>query len=66
MVKKLLPIPAVAEILDVSPWRAYELARLGILPVVRLGRQIRVDPDALDRFIRSGGSARPDDRDEAA
>jgi hypothetical protein len=34
------------------------MVRLGILPtgvVVRLGRQIRIDPDALAEFLTGGG-----------
>jgi excisionase family DNA binding protein len=50
----------VAERLDVRTGRAYELAREGRLPgVVRLGRQIRVDPAALDAFIAEGGTGEP-------
>lgn len=54
---KLLRIPQVADILNVSEWRAYELARQGRLPVVRLGRQVRVNEAALMSWIESGGSA---------
>jgi len=46
----------------VDAGRAYELARVGILPdgvVVRLGRQIRFDEDALVDWIRGGGQALP-------
>jgi excisionase family DNA binding protein len=57
MRKRLLKIDEAALILGVSDKRAYELARLGLLPIVHLGRQVRVDPDVLDRFIQSGGKA---------
>lgn len=57
MAGKLLRIPEVAGIIDTSVPRAYELARLGMLPgVVRLGRQIRVNPSALTDWIAKGGS----------
>lgn len=59
MGKKLLRIPTVAQILDVSEDRVYSLAREGVLPHVRLGRQIRVDSDALEEFINNGGKALP-------
>ncbi len=49
----------VGEILGVSPFRVYELARLGLLPCVRLGRQIRFDPDRLREWIQAGGAAAP-------
>jgi excisionase family DNA binding protein len=47
-----------AEILGVTQARFYELVRTQILPpgvIIRLGRQIRVDEDALEAWIRSGG-----------
>lgn len=49
----------MARILDVSESRVYELIRQDILPSVRLGRQIRVDKEALDEFIKAGGQALP-------
>ncbi len=52
---KLLRIDDVAELLDVSRARAYELVRAGLLPVVRLGRQIRVDPAKLEAWLDAGG-----------
>jgi len=43
--------------LSVSLARLYELARLGVIPVVRLGpRQIRFDEDALAQWVRQGGA----------
>lgn len=57
--KQLLRITDVAEILDVTTARAYELARTGILPTVRLGRQLRVDADRLQEWINSGGQPLP-------
>jgi excisionase family DNA binding protein len=56
---KLLRIQSVAKILDVSEDRVYALAREGILPHVRLGRQVRVDSQTLEEFIRKGGKALP-------
>jgi excisionase family DNA binding protein len=53
---KLLRMSEVAALIDTSLPRAYELVRLGVIPgVVRLGRQIRVNPDALDKWINQGG-----------
>ena len=52
---RLLQIPEVAHRLNVSVHRAYELARQGRIPCVRLGRQVRVDADRLESFIRDGG-----------
>jgi excisionase family DNA binding protein len=56
---QLLRIPEVAETLSISPQRAYDLARSGVLPVVRLGRQLRVDPSALAEWVGQGGKALP-------
>lgn len=52
---KLLRIEEVAAILDVTRPRAYEMARVGLLPVVRIGRQLRVDPGRLQDWIANGG-----------
>lgn len=55
MDKRLLRLPEVARILDLKEDRVYALAREGILPVVRIGRQLRVDPDKLQAWIDAGG-----------
>ncbi len=52
---KLLRASEVASLLRVPLARVYELARNGTLPVVRIGRQVRVHPDELDRWLRAGG-----------
>lgn len=54
---RLLTAAEAAQRLGVSRWRLYELAREEIVPVVRLGRSIRVDPGALERLIENGGTA---------
>lgn len=55
----LLTVPEVSERLKISEARVRELGRLGLLPVVRLGRQVRVDPERLDAWIAEGGQALP-------
>jgi excisionase family DNA binding protein len=46
----------VAEILQVSTQRVYELSRQGILPSVRIGaRQIRFEEARLLQWIENGG-----------
>jgi excisionase family DNA binding protein len=57
--ERLLRAPEVAEILGVSQARVYELARQRIVPSIRLGRQIRFDPDALRRWMDDGGQRWP-------
>jgi putative molybdopterin biosynthesis protein len=49
----------VADRLGVSLQRAYEMGRCGLLPIVRLGRQIRVEEARLMSWIESGGRALP-------
>jgi putative molybdopterin biosynthesis protein len=55
----LLTLPEVAEILRVNENRAADLARRGLIPVVRLGRQVRVSKAQLDEYIAAGGRALP-------
>jgi len=58
--KELLTLSQAARVLQIKYSRAAELARMGLMPgIVRLGRQIRVNPEALERFIDSGGAALP-------
>ena len=56
---RLLTMDEVAPILNVTVARAYDLARTGVLPIVKLGRQIRVDEARLIDWINGGGSALP-------
>ena len=59
MTAALLPMltaPAVAKILSVPQHRVYELTRQGILPHVRIGRQVRYPQDRLAEWIAAGGT----------
>ena len=56
---KLLKAETVAEILNISPARVYELIRLDILPAVKLGRQVRVEESLLEAWIAEGGQELP-------
>jgi putative molybdopterin biosynthesis protein len=55
----LLTMSEVSARLGISTARGYELAREKIIPVVRLGRQLRVDPEELKNFIKRGGQSLP-------
>ena len=56
--RRLLKVPEVADILDVTTSKVYVWAKEGILPgVVRVGCSVRFDPEKLSRFIDAGGSA---------
>jgi len=57
--EELLRLKDAAAKLGISYARAAELARQGLLPVVRLGRQIRVSPERLADFVANGGKALP-------
>ncbi|MEK7750332.1 MAG: helix-turn-helix domain-containing protein [Planctomycetota bacterium] len=59
MTNQLLTLSEAARVLNVKYNRVTALARENVIPVVRLGRQYRVDPEALSEFIRSGGKALP-------
>jgi excisionase family DNA binding protein len=56
---QMLTMQEVAERLGVSLQRAYEMGRTGLLPIVRMGRQIRVEEGRLTSWIESGGRALP-------
>jgi excisionase family DNA binding protein len=56
---RLLAMKEVARRLGVSLQRAYEMGRLGLLPVVRLGRQIRVEEGRLANWVETGGRGLP-------
>ncbi len=56
---KLMSIREVALRLGVTENRVYQLAREGVFPVVRVGRQVRVDPAMLEVWINGGGHKLP-------
>lgn len=43
----------------ISRARALELARQKLIPHVRLGRQVRFDPDRVQSWLDAGGQALP-------
>ena len=49
-----LSVSEVAEVLAVGRNTAYSLVREGILPSVRVGRQIRVSRDAVCKYLECG------------
>ena len=59
MTTELLTIPEVARLLRVRPIRAYQLVRDGVIPGVRLGRQVRVEKNTLLAWIGHGGKPLP-------
>lgn len=64
---RLIGVPEVARVLDISLARAYELIRWRALPAVHLGhRQVRVSRAALARFVAEGGTATSSSQERAA
>ena len=57
--QKLLRVSELAEHLNISVARAYEITRKGLIPAVRIGRQVRVDRDQLQAWLDSGGTPVP-------
>jgi putative molybdopterin biosynthesis protein len=55
--ERLLTAEQVAVLLQVRTARVYELAREGLIPTVRLGRQVRVSSSALENWIADGGQS---------
>ncbi|MGO9261737.1 MAG: helix-turn-helix domain-containing protein [Bryobacteraceae bacterium] len=58
-VERLLTLNEAAEMLNVTYARAAELARSGLLPTVCLGRQRRISPARLQKWIDAGGQSLP-------
>jgi excisionase family DNA binding protein len=60
MSNNLLTLTEVSQKLAVTYPRVTDLVRRGVLPgVVRIGRQIRVNPEQLNEFIATGGQSLP-------
>ena len=59
---KLLTVEEVAPMLKMSRQALYEAVRRGYVPVVRIGRRIRFDLDALETWLECGGSLWSDRR----
>ncbi len=53
---KLLLAPEAAQILRITPNRLYDLMKRGIVPCVRIGRQVRLREDELLTWIEAGGT----------
>ena len=49
----------VEQFTGLSRQRVYEAARLGLIPCVRIGRQVKFDEDSLKEWAKSGGTIQP-------
>ncbi|HET9475967.1 MAG TPA: helix-turn-helix domain-containing protein [Dehalococcoidia bacterium] len=54
---KVLTVKEAAELLKVKPQWVYAMLREGGLPFIRLGRQIRIDEDSLEKWLVEHRSA---------
>ncbi len=57
---RLLTAQEIAERLRISRARAYELLRLNMFPVIRIGRSVRVSATSVEAFISGGGAPLPE------
>lgn len=55
MRRMLLPVEVSRE-LRISVARVYDLTRRGVLPSVRIGRQVRIPEDGLRAWVERGGA----------
>ena len=61
--EQMLTVAEVAEILRVSERTIYNLLEAGDLRGVRVGRSWRIPKEALEEFIKTGGTARQESGD---
>lgn len=54
---RLLKVEDVASLFSLTEERVYTLAREGILPVVKIGRQLRFAETAINEFVAKGGKS---------
>jgi excisionase family DNA binding protein len=51
---ELLTIKEFAKIVKIAPKTLYRLASAGKIPCVRIGRNIRFNPDMIDQMTQGG------------
>ena len=59
-------VQEIADLVKLSPGRIYETIRLGLLPAVHFGRQVRIEEQAFLDWARQGGQSHHDDRQRRA
>ena len=59
MKRKTISVIEAAKLLGVSKNSAYEAAHRGEIPVIRIGRLIRVPVVALERMLEAAGAPKP-------
>ncbi|MDP2674387.1 MAG: helix-turn-helix domain-containing protein [Dehalococcoidia bacterium] len=56
---KVLTVKETADVLKIKPQWVYRMLRGGGLPFIRLGRQIRIDEDSLEKWLAEHRSVVP-------
>lgn len=56
---RFLTVNELADTLGLSTDRVYEALRRGLLPAVRIGRQVRVEEQAFREWVNNGGQTYP-------
>ena len=59
--RRVFTIPEVARIFGINRNLAYELARTGQFPILRLGKRIVVPKIALDQMLSNAGVTKTDE-----
>ena len=52
---RFFTVPEIADLLQMKRERVYEAVRLGLVPAVHIGRQIRIEERAFAEWVRDGG-----------
>lgn len=55
----LYSVQDVAALLSMSPTNIYRLVNAGTIPIIRIGKSIRIKRDDLEAWVESMESARP-------
>jgi excisionase family DNA binding protein len=63
---RFLTAKEVSMLLQIPLARVYELARMNLIPTVRIGRQVRFNEEALREWASRGGSAEGNKSDATA
>jgi len=56
MSNSFLQISQVSELLEISDTTTRRLVKRGVLPAIRVGRQIRIDQQRFQKWLDTGGS----------
>lgn len=52
---RFFTVQEIADLLQMKRERVYEAVRLGLVPAVHIGRQVRIEQKAFVEWVRDGG-----------